>query len=111
MHVLSLDFLIKLRMPTNDICLFLTIAKMGSVVVVVYLIINLVNVLSLFSFVTVHFAIFFKFKFFCVFTLTDRIFKRGSVSAGEPTRTANSRKGSCLSTYLLGIIYLFPGDD
>lgn len=37
MHVFSLDFLIKLRMPTNDICLFLTIAKMGSVVVVVYL--------------------------------------------------------------------------
>ena len=56
-------------------------------------------------------AIFFKFKFFCVFTLTDRIFKKGSVSAGEPTRTANTRKGSCLSTYLLGIIYLFPGDD
>ena len=48
MHVFPLDFLIKLRMLTNDICLFLTIAKMGSVVVVVvYLIINLVNVLSL----------------------------------------------------------------
>ena len=61
MHVLSLDFLIKLRMLTNDIniCLFLTIAKMGSVVVVVYLIINLVNVLSLFSFVTVHCCNFF----------------------------------------------------
>ena len=62
MHVFSLDFLIKLRMLTNDICLFLTIAKMGSVVVVVvvvYLITNLVNVLSLFSFVTVHCCIFF----------------------------------------------------
>lgn len=60
MHVFSLDFLIKLRMLTNDICLFLTIAKMGSVVVVVvYLIINLVNVLSLFSFVTVHCCNFF----------------------------------------------------
>ena len=64
MHVFSLDFLIKLRMPTNDICLFLAIAKMGSVVVVVvvvvvYLIINLVNVLSLFSFVTVHCCNFF----------------------------------------------------
>lgn len=59
MHVFSLDFLIKLRMLTNDICLFLTIAKMGNVVVVVYLIINLVNVLSLFSFVTVHCCNFF----------------------------------------------------
>lgn len=60
MHVFSLDFLIKLRMPTNDICLFLAIAKMGSVVVVVvYLIINLVNVLSLFSFITVHCCNFF----------------------------------------------------
>ena len=63
MHFFSLDFLIKLRMLTNDICLFLTIAKMGSVVVVVvvvvYLITNLVNVLSLFSFVTVHCCIFF----------------------------------------------------
>ena len=61
MHVFSRDFLIKLRMLTNDICLFLTIAKMGSVVVVVvvYLITNLVNVLSLFSFVTVHCCIFF----------------------------------------------------
>ena len=63
MHVFPLDFLIKLRMLTNDICLFLTIAKMGSVVVVVvvvvYLIINLVNVLSLFSFVTVHCCNFF----------------------------------------------------
>ena len=59
MHVFSLDFLIKLRMPTNDICLFLAIAKMGSVVVVVYLIINLVNVMSLFSFITVHCCNFF----------------------------------------------------
>ena len=61
MHVFSLDFLIKLRMPTNDICLFLAIAKMGSVVVVVvvYLIINLVNVLSLFSFITVYCCNFF----------------------------------------------------
>ena len=61
MHVFSLDVLIKLRMPTNDICLFLAIAKMGSVgvVVVVYLIINLVNVLSLFSFITVYCCNFF----------------------------------------------------
>ena len=59
MHVFSLDFLIKLRMSTNDICLFLAIAKMGSVVVVVYLIINLVNVMSLFSFITVHCCNFF----------------------------------------------------
>ena len=61
MHVFSLEFLIKLRMPTNDICLFIAIAKMGSVVVVVvvYLIINLVNVLSLFSFITVHCCNFF----------------------------------------------------
>ena len=59
MHVFSLDFLIKLRIPTNDICLFLAIAKMGSVVVVVYLIINLVNVMSLFSFITVHCCNFF----------------------------------------------------
>ena len=62
MHVFSLDFLIKLRMPTNDICLSLAIAKMGSVVVVVvvvYLIINLVIVLSLFSFITVHCCNFF----------------------------------------------------
>ena len=40
MHVFSLDFLIKLRMLTNDICLFLTIAKMGSVVVVVVVVVE-----------------------------------------------------------------------
>lgn len=71
MHVFSLDFLIKLRMPTNDICLFLTIAKMGSVVLVVYLIINLVNVLSLFSFVTVHCCNFFLSSSFFVSLLSQ----------------------------------------
>ena len=72
MHVFSLDFLIKLRMPTNDIFLFLTIAKMGSVVVVVvYLIINLVNVLSLFSFVTVHCCNFFLSSSFFVSLLSQ----------------------------------------
>ena len=75
MHVFSLDFLIKLRMLTNDICLFLTIAKMGSVVVVVvvvvYLIINLVNVLSLFSFVTVHCCNFFLSSSFFVSLLSQ----------------------------------------
>ena len=71
MHVFSLDFLIKLRMPTNDICLFLTIAKMGSVVLVVYLIITLVNVLSLFSFVTVHCCNFFLSSSFFVSLLSQ----------------------------------------
>ena len=55
-------------------------------------------------------AIYLKFKFFCDFTLTDRIVKQGSVSAGESTKTANMRKGSYLSSYLLGMIYLFPRD-
>ena len=74
MHFFSLDFLIKSRMLTNDICLFLTIAKMGSVVVVVvvvYLITNLVNVLSLFSFVTVHCCIFFLSSSFFVSLLSQ----------------------------------------
>ena len=84
---------------------------MVGVIVVVCLMIYLVNVFSLFSFVTVRcYNFLFQFKFFCDFTLTDIIFKWGSVSAGEPARTANTGKGSCLSTYLLGIIHLFPGD-
>ena len=85
MHVFSLDFLIKLRMLTNDICLFLTIAKMGSVVVVVvvYLITNLVNVLSLFSFVTVHCCIFFLSSSFFVSLLSQIESSREARSALE----------------------------
>lgn len=86
MHVFSLDFLIKLRMPTNDICLFLAIAKMGSVVVVavvVYLIINLVNVLSLFSFITVHCCNFFLSSSFFVSLLLQIESLREAQSALE----------------------------
>ena len=84
MHVFSLDFLIKLRMLTNDICLFLTIAKMGSVVVVVvYLITNLVNVLSFFSFVTVHCCIFFLSSSFFVSLLSQIESSREARSALE----------------------------
>ena len=87
MHFFSLDFLIKLRMLTNDICLFLTIAKMGSVVVVVvvvvYLITNLVNVLSLFSFVTVHCCIFFLSSSFFVSLLSQIESSREARSALE----------------------------
>ena len=83
MHVFSLDFLIKLRMLTNDICLFLTIAKMGSVVVVVYLIINLVNVLSLFSFITVHCCNFFLSSSFFVSLLLQIESLREAQSALE----------------------------
>ena len=87
MHFFSLDFLIKLRMLTNDICLFLTIAKMGSVVVVVvvvvYLITNLVNVLSLFSFVTVHCCIFFLSSSFFVSLLSQIESSRKARSALE----------------------------
>lgn len=85
MHVFSLDFLIKLRMSTNDICLFLAIAKMGSVVVVVvvYLIINLVNVLSLFSFITVHCCNFFLSSSFFVSLLLQIESLREAQSALE----------------------------
>ena len=84
MHVFSLDFLIKLRIPTNDICLFLAIAKMGSVVVVVvYLIINLVNVLSLFSFITVHCCNFFLSSSFFVSLLLQIESLREAQSALE----------------------------